>query len=256
MKYLNPTFSTPANSTAYRDNWEAVFGEERRQYLFLGDTHGDRHFIEKCARLAAEHDATIIQVGDWGYVWPGADQLAALLEILGNAGVSMRFIDGNHDDHPRLRAMPAVTPRAIYQARGSVYEDADGTRFLFCGGAPSIDWEHRVPGKSWWPDEEVISEAEFDRAMSVIGPVHVLVTHDAPDYPPGFAPKGDAEFRKQSARSMEMVAALIDRHQPELHVHGHWHHRYTRQSGNTKTVGLDCNHARLESATMLWSRAA
>ena len=29
MRYLDKKFSTPANSKAYVDNWDAVFGEKR-----------------------------------------------------------------------------------------------------------------------------------------------------------------------------------------------------------------------------------
>lgn len=222
-------------------------------YLFVGDTHGDLEFAQRAAEHAAEHDATIIQVGDWGFEWPGARHLVALDAILWRSGqVTMHFVDGNHDWHPVLPDL--VAPHVIYQPRGSTYTDADGTRFLFQGGAPSIDWASRTPGRSWWP-EEVITEEDHARALAVDGPIHVLVTHDAPDYPPGFAPKGDPAFRARSARSMEMIAKLVDHHQPELHVHGHWHTRYSRRRGSTEVVGLDCNFAPLGASTLVWSRA-
>jgi hypothetical protein len=226
-------------------------GESVRSYLFLGDTHGDLHLAKQSAIFAAEHGAEIIQVGDWGYLWPGKDKTSELSEIMNRSGVNMRFIDGNHDEHPALAALSI--PHVIYQPRGSVYEDTDGTRFLFCGGAASIDRDIRVLGRSWWP-EETITESEFALAMDAAGPIHVLVTHDAPDYPPGFRPAGDPGFRKRSARSMEMVAALIDGHRPALHVHGHWHHLYSMRRGSTRVVGLDCNGAGLARATLLWSR--
>ena len=241
--------------------------------LFVGDPHGDLDFIEHAAGLAAEHDAEMIVVGDWGFLWPSSNQLNALSIALTRAGekfakppVTMRFIDGNHDWHPELRRLTfeaifrsdggygfEVAPNVRYQPRGSVYEDADGTRFLFCGGAPSIDRSLRTPGRSWWP-EEVISETEYRRSLSAEGPIHVLVTHDAPDYPPGFMPKGDPDFRERSCRSMEMVRGLIDHHQPELHVHGHWHTRATTRRGNTRIECLNCNYARFPDSVMLWSR--
>jgi hypothetical protein len=75
-----------------------------KQYLYLGDTHGDLDFVASAAALAAEHDAEIVQVGDWGFCWPGADQLIDLSLILQRAGelhakppVTMRFCEGNHD---------------------------------------------------------------------------------------------------------------------------------------------------------------
>lgn len=249
-----------------------------KTYLFLGDTHGDLDFVERAAALAAGNDATIIQVGDWGFIWPKSDQVQALDLTLVRAGeylakppVKMLFIDGNHDHHPELRrrmqancdydhcdpncpGVGTLTPNVIYQPRGSVYEDDDGTRFLFCGGAPSIDKDMRVEGRSWWP-QETITEDEFQKALAVEGPIHVLVTHDAPDYPPGFLPKGDPEFRAVSARSMAMVRELINHHRPLIHVHGHWHHSYTvLHACGTETVGLDCNYAPLTRALWLWNR--
>lgn len=247
-----------------------------KNYLFLGDTHGDLDFAAQAAELAAEHDAEIIQVGDWGFEWPKASQVFALSAMLERAGekfakppVTMRFIDGNHDWHPELRRLVEtlnkhvepfpcggvqLAPNVIYQPRASTHVDEDGTRFLFVGGAPSIDKHMRKLGKSWWP-EEIITEEEHVRALAVEGQVNVLLTHDAPDYPPGFQPKGDPEFRALSKRSMEMIAELIARHAPGLHVHGHWHHRHWYASGDvTTTVGLASNVNKFNDAVMLWSR--
>lgn len=259
-----------------------------KSYLYLGDTHGDLDFVERAARVAAEYDAEIIQVGDWGMVWPHRNtktwdvedrtshQLAALSTVLSQAGevhakppVVMRFIDGNHDWHPKLAeyvemnsmacaTLPGggvqIAPSVIYQPRGSTHEDEDGTRFLFVGGAPSIDRVHRTKGFSWWP-EEVISEQDFRSAMNADYPIHVLVTHDAPDYPPGYEPKGDLRHRTESADAMWKLRRLGDRFAPALHVHGHWHTRATTHRGTTRVEALHCNHSRyFNDAVMLWSR--
>ena len=58
MKYLNKTFSTPANSQAFRDGWDAVFGE---------DYYPDYCSPQACARCEDEgivawhelHDCTL-----------------------------------------------------------------------------------------------------------------------------------------------------------------------------------------------------
>jgi calcineurin-like phosphoesterase family protein len=234
-----------------------------KTYLFTGDTHNDLAFAESAAKLARQHDAELIQLGDFGFLWPGHDQLQDLSDMLVGLGVTLRAIDGNHDDHPRLRGYvktciaTLIAPNVFYQPRGSVHEDADGTRFLFCGGAPSIDRAGRVEGESWWP-EETITEIEFARALSAEGPIHVLVTHDAPAFPPGFAPKGSPDYRRDQVLSMKRVDALIKRHRPPLHVHGHWHTRATTRRGTTRIEALDCNQldpAYLEDSVLLWSRS-
>lgn len=248
-----------------------------RNYLFCGDTHGYLDFAQLVAVFAAENDAEIIQVGDFGYLWPGADKLQALSDILKRAGefcakppVVMRAIDGNHDDHVRLRQkvnaaycdgdgeLPGggvrIAEGVIYQPRGSTHVDEDGTRFLFVGGAPSIDRALRTPGQSWWP-EEVLTEDEFEASMNVRDDIHVLVTHDTFAFPPGYGPKGSPWHRAENALSFERIGKLIDYHEPELHVHGHWHEWVDRRRGATRSVGLDSNYAKnFDCAVLLWSR--
>jgi Icc-related predicted phosphoesterase len=231
-----------------------------KNYLFLGDTHGDLDFAARGAELAAEHDAEIIQVGDWGFIWTHkmrtSSQVKQLSIELERAGekfakppVIMRFIDGNHDNHPvLLGGSTQLAHNVIYQPRGSVHEDEDGTRFLFVGGAPSIDKDMRTPWISWWP-EETITEADMRLALRATN-IDVLVTHDAPDYPPGFTPKGTPEFRQLSTQSMNDIRKLVRHHQPKLHIHGHWHHAYV--SGVTR--GLDCNWAKFNDSMYLWQR--
>lgn len=240
-----------------------------RRYMFLGDTHGDLDFVGWAADFAASRDVDeIICVGDWGFIWPGSHQVDALSRVLAieaerhaRPPLTMRFVDGNHDDHDVLgvhREAVALDRdgRVIYQPRGTVHEDADGTRFLFLGGAPSIDHANRVLGRDLWLEEEITDE-QAERAMSVAGPVHVLVTHDAPDYPPGFFPRGDPAFRERSARSMGIVRRVAAHHTPELLAHGHWHHEYFSTVGPTRVAGLDCNLG-IEPmrAVMIWERGA
>lgn len=236
-----------------------------KNYLFLGDTHNDLDFAESAGRLARQHTAEIVQLGDWGFIWPGHTRLDALSNMLVSLGVTMRFICGNHDDHPSLRKLQGrarrcgvpIAANVIYQPRGSLHEDEDGTRFLFLGGAPSIDRAGRIEGESWWP-EETITNAEFHFAMSAKGPVHVLVTHDAPAFPPGFSPKGDPSYQLEQVRSMKLIDDLIQRHRPLRHLHGHWHCRYDRlHKSGTLVTGLNCNEldsTYLDDSTLLWSR--
>lgn len=219
--------------------------------LFLGDTHGDLEFVARACEFASDHEVDwICQVGDFGFLWPGRDKIEELSVILKHYGQTIRFLDGNHDDHVRLRKPYPWPENIIYQPRGSVYEDADGTRFLFMGGAASIDKHMRTPGKSWWP-EETITESEMALALSQEN-IDVLVTHDAPDYPPGFRPAGSPGFRQLSTQSMNDVRELIRHHNPKLHVHGHWHHFYKQGV----TVGLDCNYGDFFNDTLLlWNKS-
>lgn len=253
-------------------------------YLFVGDLHGNMAAADLAITEAARHGATIIQVGDWGFLWGSStrtvpddpdidpddfgaqvahrlasprliDQTDNLSALLVAAGVSMRYVDGNHDVHPLLRAYPPgddnVAPNLTYQPRGSLYVDADGTRFVFLGGAVSIDKAARVPGRSWWP-EEAVTAADV-RAAERHGAAHVLVTHDAAVLPPGVSDVGVAVgHRLAAADNRAYIAEAIQALRPQVHVHGHWHRAYQTRAGRMTTIGLDRDgHAGL---WRLWRR--
>lgn len=239
-----------------------------QKILFLGDTHGDLDFVHLACIIASDNNAEIIQVGDWGFVWPNGSQLDDLSKKMVAWNVKMRFIDGNHDWHSKLNELAVaaggvpdaggivrtpveIAPNVIYQPRGSHYKDDDGTVFSFMGGAPSIDKHFRRDGLSWWATETITKE---DMEVAMDSPkCHVLVTHDAPDYPPGFRPKGEPEFRVASKQSMNNVKRLRTINGPRLHVHGHWHYAYV----DGVTRGLDCNWAsNMSLAYFLWERNA
>ena len=226
----------------------------RDRICFVGDTHGERDRMEVIVSEAARRGArTIIQVGDFG-IWPemrhsrpqtdGFEvEVAAMLE---RHGVDLLlFVDGNHDWHPWLRACrrkheallaengPAdadstLTQRTVpvedtgrvrWAPRGSLLELA-GLRILCCGGAPSIDPELRVPGQSWWPEEEITDD---DVACScAVGRVDVLVTHDASELVaiPGIVDRwapGEA-----SRHRVERIRAATT---PRWAFSGHYHKR-------------------------------
>lgn len=238
------------------------------EVLFVGDTHGDLEFIARVCEFAADHDVNnLIQCGDWGYLWPNhrdhvmfgskADELSVILK---HYDQTMRFLCGNHDWHPKLmeltggkRVATEIAERVIYQPRGSVHQDTDGTRFLFMGGAASIDKAHRTEGKSWWP-EETITKEDMVVALAQEN-IDVLVTHDAPDYPPGFRPAGTPEFRQLSTQSMNDVRTLITHFSPKLHVHGHWHTRATTRIDSTKVEALASNINRFHDSLLLWKKS-
>jgi Icc-related predicted phosphoesterase len=231
-----------------------------RKILFCGDLHGNLHCAEKVIKFAVEQQITeVIQVGDFGFVWPRSDAYMRLSLLLIMHNVKMRWCCGNHEDHDYLQkieyAESNIAPNITYQPRGSTYTDEDGTRFVFCGGAPSIDRRARVPGLSWWPEEE-ISEREYNKAWNAQGPFHVLVTHDAPDLPPGFHKIADDErFERAAARSQYMIKSLIEKHTPIVHFHGHFHKKYTvKHKNGTVTEGLAAHYQPLHELTMIWQR--
>lgn len=238
-------------------------GSEAR-LLVAGDTHGNLDWIETLSTLAAQHRcAGVLQLGDFG-LWP--DQrvlrfekrvalnegwLDAVAESASLQGVWWRFLDGNHDAHPLARQQYPVGPNGIRPIRSGLVDWADrGSRWEWCGrvfaalgGAVSVDRAARTEGYSYWPTEEIAADdlrVLFARAGGT--GVDVLLTHDAPQLPPGKRPIADSPVAVACMRSTHMVRQAADGVQPKLLMHGHFHRDYqavlTRPWGNYRVVGL------------------
>ena len=87
-------------------------------------------------------------------------------------------------------------------------------------GAASPDKHARIPGESWWPEEER-TYREGLRAIEQYKAVkpRLVLTHDCPG---GSAPNGWA--RIVPTRTGQLLDALLAHHQPDLWLFGH-HHR-------------------------------
>ena len=116
--------------------------------LFVGDTHGDIHFVKHALNKARESKADILmQVGDFGFFphmsW-GQDFLREVETSAALAGVPVWWIDGNHDNHDELRALTLgraslvdISPNIVHAARGTRWEWG-GLKFGAFGGAFSV----------------------------------------------------------------------------------------------------------------------
>jgi hypothetical protein len=215
--------------------------------LVLGDTHGNWAHLDAACAVAVEHDADrIIQVGDFGFLWPTRpepwDDLDAMLD---QWGLTLAWLDGNHDWHDRIPhdadEPVAMGERVTYLPRGCRFV-IDGITCVALGGAPSIDRLNRLPGRSWWP-EEVVTTAQAERAIAG-GHADVLFTHDAPDNPVldahlarfvGINPR----LADASRAHREMIADVADVIRPRRHIHGHYHYPYATPRGRTMVIGLD-----------------
>lgn len=218
--------------------------------LVLGDTHGSlRHVRLACEQAVRSGCDRIVQVGDWGFLWPGHDKLDELTQVLLEHDLHMYFLDGNHDNHELLphdsQEMVELSSAVTYLPRGLAWE-WDSKRFMSLGGAFSIDKRRRTAFISWWPSETV---SMSDAARAILNGkcgVDVMFTHDAPsgvatledllaNYPyPGQTYKLDAE----SKANRDMLGDVVDGVQPKLLIHGHYHFRYTDQLEGTSHEGL------------------
>lgn len=232
--------------------------------LVAGDTHGNLGWIETLSKMAARHHCQgVLQLGDFGF-WPDLRQLRnegratindrwldAVAATAARYNVWWRVIDGNHDAHPLARELYDADDNGVRPIRNGTLDWADrgavwewsGIRFGALGGGISIDRAWRSEGRDYWATE-VITDNDVDTLTKHAGPagVDVLVTHDAPQLPPGMVPLSDPILAADCQRSNEQIARAVDTVKPTLLLHGHYHRSYThtitRPWGNYQTVGL------------------
>lgn len=253
---------------------------------FAGDWHGDTQW--GTARLMSWGERgirVVLHVGDLG-IWPGPPGkkfLTSLHNALARYGMVLMVTPGNHEDWPRIDAKKpedrgdgwgsvkwltahiAVLPRAH---RFALRTPAGTLRtFVSLGGAPSVDFDWRTPGRNWFPTE-AITDADVAATING-GHADIMLAHDSPDAPHaiagvqdilrsnpmGFSQRGldyATEGRQRMHQAFEAVA-------PALFVHGHYHvtgERLTdvhgracrvvglhqqRHSGNVMLVDLDAD---------------
>jgi len=207
--------------------------------FYAGDTHGYlKHFHRIETEALKEAHSAIVQVGDFGILWPGGGKkMVSYFEKRTKRGIYTApwyFCDGNHDNHDALDALHAesdgsgvveVAPNCFHVKRGTVLE-IDGKSHIFCGGAKSTDRQdgrgdftksgHRV----WWPQEDPSREdlELFNDNFNLHKP-EVVVTHDAP-YTVDIYRTG--RFDDPTPRAFDMILRLSE-HKPKLWLFGHHH---------------------------------
>ena len=161
-----------------------------------GDTHGryDR-IITFCKIMQTTKDDILIILGDagWNYYQDSRDTWAK--KQLESLPITLFCGHGNHEQRPA--SIPTYSeqewhggtvyveeqfPSILFAKDGEVY-DLNGMQAIAIGGAFSIDWMYRIPGRSWWPDEQPSKEvkANVERKLGALGwKVDVVLSHTVP----------------------------------------------------------------------------
>ena len=167
--------------------------------LIIGDTHGTRDNFDNVALSYPNltKDDCVIVTGDFGFVW-GVNEYHIKdddkwLDFLEEKPWTTLFVDGNHENHMRLREYPIkewnggkvheIRKSVLHLMRGEVFE-IEGKTFFCFGGARSTDQLYRIPYRSWWP-QEIPSKEEYDNAISNLELINYhpnyIITHAMPD---------------------------------------------------------------------------
>jgi hypothetical protein len=187
---------------------------------------------------------TLMHVGDFG-VWPGVGGRAYVRTIekaCSRFGVTIFVTPGNHEDYDQIDALAHedrghdiaavqwMSDHIALLPRGHRWTWNDRT-FVSLGGAPSVDFEDRVPGREWWA-AEMIALGDVERTVDG-GYADVMLAHDGPDRPwQTRAVQSICATNPQGWSDTALAYAAIGRRRmtqaflgvkPRLFVHGHYH---------------------------------
>jgi len=221
---------------------DATLPEGRDLVLLAGDTHGDSEALgEIFFQAHAVGAKAIIQLGDFGFGWTfGAGGICAFSRLAANmartTGIPFYWLDGNHENHTRLLALPVnrdglrpILDGVTHLPRGSTLKIGN-TTFRAFGGAYSVDIDYRTKGLSWWP-EETCTEEDVENAI-MAGPADIFLSHDCP----AGVQDTDGLRRKlvewgphaanMSIINQDKVRRALDASGATVAFHGHLHHSY------------------------------
>jgi len=187
----------------------------------IGDVHGKYERYHKIIRQTEKHPYTI-QLGDFGFRY----------ETLKNVDSTKHLIlPGNHDNYSMCYRYPHFLGDYGYSSLNKV-------EFFYYRGAYSIDRQYRTIGIDWWEDEQV-SIDQFMRARELYRQTQpkIVITHDCPqNIAHLMLNQGDRVYENTTGWALQ---ELLNIHEPDLWIFGHWHRSRTIQHGNTKFVCLD-----------------
>lgn len=215
--------------------------------LIAGDIHGNIDHLEMLLRQCDAVDAShLVACGDFGF-WP---HMEWGLEFMGDvdaacemSGVTLIWVDGNHDNHDRLEEMrcdPATQwSGELMRTSGSTWHCGRGMSFtlgdLECvgfGGAYSVDWMHRREGRDWWAGELITREqVDAMRERRAGRRADVLFTHEAPvagERPASKYAPDDLSYKDEIPESIEqrlLMAEVTDIARADVQFTGHHHVR-------------------------------
>jgi predicted phosphodiesterase len=196
----------------------------------IGDVHGKYDRYKKIIADVADS----IQVGDMGVGFRRragyrAGDFHANPAHYAMARANHRFIRGNHDN-PYVCRMHS---QCI--ADGIIESDV-----MFIGGALSVDREWRTEGYDWWVDEE-LSIGKLNTLVDVYAVMRprVMITHDCPETTASsmcrLSGRNKMDF---PSRTRQALQSMLEMHQPDLWVFGHWHFSFDQILDGTRFICL------------------
>lgn len=194
----------------------------------FGDIHGN---IDRYIADHKEFKGDTLQIGDFGYGFDNDFDFLANKWFEDNR--QARFIRGNHDSY-----------QACKKSVGFIDDGTFENEIMFIGGAWSIDWKYRVPGVSWWEDEQ-IDDNRFDQILHDILDIRpkVIISHEGPNQfiQPAMFDSGRISGQIYYNKTAAYLTSIFEQHQPKLWIMGHWHFNVNMTINGTEFQCIGAN---------------
>lgn len=208
---------------------KGVINSITKPIIFVGDIHGLWGNLFDRIEARDIRDCYLIGVGDLGvgFRYSPEGEVAGfekINEFFKSRNISFLGIRGNHDDPAYFKGekRPRFSHFELLEDYTSL--TLNGSKFLFVGGAISIDRLFRKPFVSYWPDEDFVLD------KSKVVPCDVLVTHTAPTWNGPFDKEGiafycekDPQLWDDCFKERKDMDRLLELAKPKHHYAGHFH---------------------------------
>lgn len=228
----------------------------------IGDVHGDwiaLNIVLKHAIIHNQVDA-VIQVGDFGYCWPGQEHWSPHNRRFRTRTVKkfpedlpMYWVDGNHENFTELTKDNGKQQKGwTYIPRGTTINIPEIGTLLGIGGANSIDTEMRTPGYTWWPEEapgygdQLTAVKSIDANPDIVA----VISHEHPDRFPYYDNRLDCHIDKIGEPTRVLLDNLFSEIKPDFWFFGH-HHQY--QAGEVDNCRWYCAPIVSQLSYLLWN---
>jgi UDP-2,3-diacylglucosamine pyrophosphatase LpxH len=200
-----------------------------RPLYILGDVHGKfRNLIQYIHEKSIEN-CYLICVGDLGigfnYSFKGEIEACKTFnKFLKERNINFLSIRGNHDDPTFFKGASRLNFTNFELLEDYTVRELNGEKFLFVGGAVSIDRLFRKQDISYWIDEIFVLDE------SKIVECDVLITHSVPSWSGDWSKSGisswcerDPTLWDECVKERQDHDRLIELCKAKWHYSGHMH---------------------------------
>lgn len=208
----------------------------------IGDIHGQFSKMMDQVDKFDLKNCYLICVGDLGLGFRMSDTQCCILmnQFFRERNIKFYSIRGNHDDPLYFKGRWRVNHSHFELIEDYTLMELNGEKFLFVGGAVSIDRRYRLEGQSYWIDE--IFKLEMDK----IKECDVIVTHSGPTWNGPFEKGGiqgwcdkDPTLWDECVKERKEHDILIKESKAEYHYCGHFHAYYSVDFNGCRSRILD-----------------